>query len=82
MDCPYYARVHEPIARKFVKGYCQGCPASGMIVPSLKEEKSYCHPAEGYLNCPIYRSRLMSLPCSTPAHEMDIHAEEVIVCYT
>ena len=58
MDCPYYAKVQEPIARHFVKGYCQGCPASGMMVPSLKEEKNYCLRANGFLECPIYRSKL------------------------
>lgn len=58
MDCPYHEKVQGPIARDFVRGYCQGHPTVEMMVPSLMEEKSYCLKPGGYLKCPIYRSKL------------------------
>lgn len=58
MDCPYYKKVQEPTAKELVRGYCRRCTATGIIVPSLMEERNYCLKAGGYLECPIYRSEL------------------------
>ncbi|MBI2877954.1 MAG: response regulator [Candidatus Tectomicrobia bacterium] len=58
MVCPYYERIQEPTVKDFVEGYCRRCPITGMMVPSLMEEKNYCLTDRGYLECPIYRSGL------------------------
>ncbi|MBI2877179.1 MAG: response regulator [Candidatus Tectomicrobia bacterium] len=74
MKCPYYEKVRGTMARKSVRGYCTGYLAHGMVVPSIMEEKKYCFKANGFLSCPIYRSRQMVAEGS--------EAEQMDLCFT
>ena len=72
MDCPYYEKVQGPIARDFVRGYCQGYPTVEMMVPSLMEEKNYCLKPDGYLKCPLYLSQLTQINLSKLSKRLSV----------
>lgn len=70
MECPYYRKVQDTVCRSFVKGYCEGLPAGGVVVPSLKEKRNYCLKDGGYLKCPVYRSKLSPIYCPELTEEV------------
>ena len=80
MDCPYYVKVQDVSLKNFVKGYCQGRQAGGMIVPSIREEKSCCLNTNGHLKCLIYLSKLAPSPCSELRRGPGIDPERESLC--